>query len=535
MILTPEEQLERVLRESIEKCVEKPSDWVKSRILFGDDERDLIHSKELLENRQKIKETMGFDPIDSKTSMFLVSCLGRRLLQLPSIREILLTFKIKEFPEISYKLMKVLNSDSSTLLSILDANKRLNWRSGSSTAKKILNMLELPMSLVNSLKDDARPSLELISPYKVPPSLLDFQKNVKSDIQKIIEKNQRCLVIMPTGSGKTRTTIQSVVEFMMNSKGDANGIVWIADRDELCEQAAESFSSLLPFFVNEITPIWRYWSGRNIELSHDGKNSIFEGIVITSHQQLQRRLKEQDPIAEVIVQSSKVVIFDEAHRWLDWNESLIRRIEDYKIKCKIIGLTATPHRRESRENARLLQMFNRRLITPYKETLQDPGFTIRKLTDEGILAKRVDIKPEDIGCSFSFDSSPSTRLNESLRVIQELIKGDSISIIVFTENVTQSRHLSICLSMLGVSAEYLHSGTSPSNRRRIIERFRSGELTVLLNYMILTTGFDAPSIDTVLILREQNNENLPVIQQMIGRGLRGPKFGGTEFCKVIIR
>ena len=55
-ILTPEEQLERVLRESIEKCVEKPSDWVKSRILFGDYERDLIHSQELLENRQKIKE-----------------------------------------------------------------------------------------------------------------------------------------------------------------------------------------------------------------------------------------------------------------------------------------------------------------------------------------------------------------------------------------------------------------------------------------------------------------------------------------------
>ena len=53
--------------------------------------------------------------------------------------------------------------------------------------------------------------------------------------------------------------------------------------------------------------------------------------------------------------------------------------------------------------------------------------------------------------------------------------------------------------------------------------------------MILTTGFDAPKIDAVLVLRKNNTEDLPVINQMIGRGLRGPLFGGTEDCYVVLR
>ena len=68
----------------------------------------------------------------------------------------------------------------------------------------------------------------------------------------------------------------------------------------------------------------------------------------------------------------------------------------------------------------------------------------------------------------------------------------------------------------------LRLNTPPSARRRIIQRFRNGEITVLLNYMISTTGFDSPAIDSAVILRKYNSEDLPVIQQMIGRGLRGP-------------
>jgi len=106
---------------------------------------------------------------------------------------------------------------------------------------------------------------------------------------------------------------------------------------------------------------------------------------------------------------------------------------------------------------------------------------------------------------------------------------------VFTESVEQSRRITSALVMHGVAAYHLDSETPPGDRRQIIEDYKSGNLQVLLNYDILTTGFDAPLTDTVIILRGTEDYDQPLIQQMIGRGLRGPKFGGTEKCKVFIR
>jgi len=57
----------------------------------------------------------------------------------------------------------------------------------------------------------------------------------------------------------------------------------------------------------------------------------------------------------------------------------------------------------------------------------------------------------------------------------------------------------------------------------------------LTNYDILTTGFDAPKTDGVIILRATEDVQQPLIIQMIGRGLRGPKFGGSEDCYFFIR
>ena len=61
--------------------------------------------------------------------------------------------------------------------------------------------------------------------------------------------------------------------------------------------------------------------------------------------------------------------------------------------------------------------------------------------------------------------------------------------------------------------------------------FREGEIRALCNYEVLTTGFDAPKVDTVVIARPTSS--WIVYQQMVGRGLRGPNFGGTETCDVI--
>ena len=533
---TPEEQLSYRLNKALHMLDCDVVDWVKSRLLFGGSENDMRYSDELISFRNQIRKSLEVEPLSiGHLGKFLVSCLGRRSLILPSVRELLLVFEITKHPESKSRLIRCFNAMNENDTELVEAVRNMNWRAGSNLPKKFLHEIRLPISLANSPSSDPRQPMELIQPYRQPLPLLPFQNSVKNRIISSLEDGKRGLVVMPTGSGKTRTAIQSIGEYLSQKSGEYNGIVWLADRDELCEQAAESFTTLLPFMVDEMIPLWRYWGSREIEVSHNGSDLMIEGIVVTSHQQMSKRMKEGDPIAKAIIESAKIVIIDEAHRWLDWNEALSRKIDHSNPHCKIIGLTATPFRRESRDNSRLLNMYGRNLITPFEEAIRNPDYTLNRLTEEKVLATRIDVNPEEFGCRFAADSTPMVRMNEGLGVIERLIMAGSKSIIVFTESVAQAKQISVCLSISGVESAHLDSNTPPSTRRRIIERFRNGQITVLLNYMILTTGFDSPAIDTVIILRKHNSEDLPVIQQMIGRGLRGPLFGGTKECTVIMR
>lgn len=69
------------------------------------------------------------------------------------------------------------------------------------------------------------------------------------------------------------------------------------------------------------------------------------------------------------------------------------------------------------------------------------------------------------------------------------------------------------------------------SRRKIIGDFKAGRTQVLCNCEVLTTGFDAPKVTHVVMARPTVSQVL--YEQMVGRGLRGPRFGGTATCHVI--
>ena len=70
-----------------------------------------------------------------------------------------------------------------------------------------------------------------------------------------------------------------------------------------------------------------------------------------------------------------------------------------------------------------------------------------------------------------------------------------------------------------------------SSRRDVINKFRNGDISVLINFGVLSTGFDAPEIQTLVIARPTTS--LILYSQMIGRGLRGLKVGGNKEVTVI--
>jgi len=83
--------------------------------------------------------------------------------------------------------------------------------------------------------------------------------------------------------------------------------------------------------------------------------------------------------------------------------------------------------------------------------------------------------------------------------------------------------------MKGIRAAHV-DGNSGSYRRSIIKAFKEGEIQVLCNYGVLSTGFDDPKIDIVFMARPTNS--IVLYSQIIGRGLRGPLIGGTDTCEI---
>ena len=114
-----------------------------------------------------------------------------------------------------------------------------------------------------------------------------------------------------------------------------------------------------------------------------------------------------------------------------------------------------------------------------------------------------------------------------VREIKRLNGLGKRKILFFGCSVAHSRQIAMLLKVLyHMKVKYVDSKMDLDARVNAIEQFRSGDLEVLCNFDVLTTGFDAPNIDCVFVGRPVKSTLL--YTQMIGRGMRGTKSGGTE-------
>jgi superfamily II DNA or RNA helicase len=104
-------------------------------------------------------------------------------------------------------------------------------------------------------------------------------------------------------------------------------------------------------------------------------------------------------------------------------------------------------------------------------------------------------------------------------------------VLLFAVSVEHAATMAALLSREGISAAAISSETKTGQRRYYIEQFRNGQLRVLTNVGVLAAGFDAPKVRAVYVARPTYAPN--TYQQMIGRGLRGPRNGGTEECLLV--
>jgi len=354
-------------------------------------------------------------------------------------------------------------------------------------------------------------------------------------------KTQRRLVIhMPTGSGKTRTAMNIICEVLR--KADTN-VLWLANSEELCEQAAQEFSNAWGFLGNRTLSVTRFYG------KHAFPVDMSSGLVVAGLAKLFSSYKSDPSFLADLGSQTDLIVFDEAHQALaDTYSEMISGLSSINSEGLVLGLSATPGRTydDIDEDRRLSNLFGQTKIK-----LEIPGYDnpMQFLIDEGYLSipKYFPLKHEsslaaaDINfINDSLDVPPSVlrSLGEDpirnlaiLARIKELSKFHA-RIIVFATSVAHSELLATVLAAQGQDAFSITGNTAPVLRENKLEHFKedTSDCRILCNYGVLTTGFDAPKTSCVVIARP--TKSLVLYSQMVGRGMRGESVGGTKECEV---
>ncbi len=120
----------------------------------------------------------------------------------------------------------------------------------------------------------------------------------------------------------------------------------------------------------------------------------------------------------------------------------------------------------------------------------------------------------------------------NLAILDRLLKiPPGTPTLVYSCTVDHAYFLATILTRMGRRAGAISSETSLTIRRGLIQEFKDGKIDFLCNFGVLTTGFDAPKTECIAMCRPTTS--VVLYEQIIGRGLRGKKFGGTEECHII--
>ena len=532
---TPSEsdRAKRVLEKALISCEIEASDFLE-RLRFDEHYDDEVRPR-LKSSLFSVASNLGWgkrtwpEVPEDKIVEFVVDSLGGDILRSKYIRGILGKHICRETSEIGLKGIKGFLGDCEDE----DIPIRLEecaFRFSTNLAMEICNLSGLPYCFAIKGTGDERRPHGTIQPYSVPPRLAEFQVRVKDQLLVCLrEDGGRGLVVMPTGSGKTRTTVESILEWLRELSYWPPSVLWVADRDELCEQAGEAFVKLSPLTLEKEIEYWRFWRGNFAEIREVDRGVVVPGLTITSVQQFRKRMENMDPSVKTLMDTADVIVVDEAHRNLDWIESLSEDLIRRGNKTSLVGITATPSRSMIEETGRLAAAFNHNVLVPIEGGELDPEKMTSELTNMGILSNRIEVDPSDL-----FGESPEGK--RKIAIIEKLMETGSKSVIVFTDSVEEARSLaSICRlsEEIEANADHIEANTPLSTRRSTVEAFRNGDVQILFNYGILTTGFDSPNIDAVVIFRKAIDRKGSLFTQMVGRGLRGPKFGGTKSCRLV--
>ncbi len=329
-------------------------------------------------------------------------------------------------------------------------------------------------------------------------TLRDYQQEAVDAVLGYFERaTGNPLLVLPTGAGKSLVLAETIRRAREMHHGTR--CLVLCHRKELVEQDARAIRSLMPE-----TPCGIYSASLGSKQVRD--------VTVAQYQSAR-----MDPGAFGKV---NLIFWDEAHLLPVYDEGTARELLR-AIPAAVVGLTATPYRLDGGRLTRGRQ----KIFTSVCYDLP-----VQRLVDAGhlvpIVAPDVSVSVDTHGVHTQggdfvvseLDIAAQKITRAALAEARELAK-DRRSWLVFCVSVAHARFAADVLSDLTFGVVAVVTGETPADERdRVVKRFRAGEIRAVCNVDVLTTGFDAPVTDCLVVLRPTQSTGLYV--QMVGRGMR---------------
>lgn len=320
--------------------------------------------------------------------------------------------------------------------------------------------------------------------------LRPYQQEAKEAVFEQWENGaRRTLLVLPTGCGKTIVFAKITEECVRH--GDR--VLILAHRGELLEQAADK--------IHKATGL-----GCAVEKAEESCQGSWFRIVVGSVQTMMREKR----LGRFPADYFNTIIIDEAHHCIS---DSYQRVLQHFPEAHVLGVTATPDRGDMRN------------LGQYFETLAYE-YTLPKAIKEGYLCPikaltiplKIDMSSVSVQAGDFKAGDISTALDPYLeRIAQEMGKYcRDKKTVVFLPLVKTSQKFRDILNGHGFQAAEVNGDSQ--DRSEVLEAFEKGNYNVLCNSMLLTEGWDCPSVDCVVVLRPTKVRSLYC--QMVGRGTR---------------
>jgi DNA repair protein RadD len=317
--------------------------------------------------------------------------------------------------------------------------------------------------------------------------------------------NQNGVLVLPTGTGKS-LVIAGICKQIQDP------ILILQPSKEILEQNFEKIKA----FTDEDIGIYS---------ASKGKREIHRITLATIGS-----IKDLEKFRQF-----KILLIDEAHLVDSKAGRYCEFIEEMGFK-KIIGLTATPYRLKSWREGFSWQFLHRTRPKIFEKILYI--YQIKQAFEEGFLCRISYFKYEyDLTqlaeTNLDYREDSVVKYNQSINIYETIInivKNNAARkhFLIFATTIDEAGYICELLLREGLSGYYISSKNTKKEREEILSEFKGGKVRFVVNVGVLTTGFDFPALDCIILARP--TKSLALYYQMVGRGVR--PFPQKETCDV---